>query len=120
MKYFVISDQTASTNELTDLDITKYLLSKLIKDHNGIKRMTQVPYRDERLVSELLEFFRGAGWIKHNTNGTYVVTMKGKKNNRIISKLFNQPTCHGWYGGILLQNTSYFCKEKKCPTLLEP
>jgi predicted transcriptional regulator len=75
----VISDQIACTSKLTGVDITKYLLSKIINDQAGIKRMTQVLDHDERLVSELLGFFRDAGWIKHNVNHTYEITMKGKK-----------------------------------------
>ncbi len=37
----MISDQVASIRELTGLDMAKYLLSRLVKDHDGIERMAK-------------------------------------------------------------------------------
>jgi predicted transcriptional regulator len=75
----VISDQTASTTELTGLDMAKYILSKLVKDRGGIEEMTEVLNGNYDLVSELLEAFTFLGWIKQNANRSYEITTKGKK-----------------------------------------
>jgi hypothetical protein len=75
----VISDQTASTTELTGLDTAKYILSKLVKDRGRIEEMTEVLDGDYDLVSELLEAFIILGWIKQNANRSYEITTKGKK-----------------------------------------
>jgi predicted transcriptional regulator len=75
----VISDETASTTELTGLDTAKYILSKLVKDRGGIEEMTDILDCDYDLVSELLEAFILLGWIKQNANRTYEITTKGKK-----------------------------------------
>ena len=79
MVSILISDQIACTSELTGLDIVKYLLSKLVKDHGGIERMTNELDCDYGLASELLELFMDMGWIKRNANRTYEITTKGKE-----------------------------------------
>jgi predicted transcriptional regulator len=75
----LINDQIACSNELTGLDIAKFLLSKLVKDHGGIEKMTEALDCNYDLVSELLEAFIFLGWIKQNANQTYEITTKGKK-----------------------------------------
>jgi DNA-binding IclR family transcriptional regulator len=71
--------QIVTINELTGLEIAKYLLSRLVKDDDGIKRMAEALDYDEKLVSEVLDFFRDIGWIRQNTNGTYEITTKANK-----------------------------------------
>jgi predicted transcriptional regulator len=84
----LINDQIACSNELTGLEVAKYLLSKLVKDHGGIEKMTEALDCDYDLVSELLEFFIDTGWIKQNANQTYEIIKKGKK--RIEEVKFDQ------------------------------
>jgi hypothetical protein len=71
--------QTAATCELTGLDVAKYLLSKLVKNQDSIERMTEALEYDEKLSSEVLDFFIYARWIRQNTNGTYIITSKGNR-----------------------------------------
>ena len=75
----MINDQIVCSNELTGPDIAKFLLSKLVKDHGGIEKMTEALDCNYDLVSELLEAFIFLGWIKQNSNQTYEITTKGKK-----------------------------------------
>ena len=79
MVSIVISDQIACFNELTGLDIAKFLLSKLVKDQDSIEKMTEALDCNYGLVSELLDFFIDIGWIKQTANRTYEITTKGKK-----------------------------------------
>jgi predicted transcriptional regulator len=84
----VICDQIANSSELTGLEITEYLLSKLVKDHGGIEKMTEALDYDEKLAAEVLEFFIDTGWIKQNANRSYEIIKKGKK--RIEEVKFDQ------------------------------
>jgi DNA-binding IclR family transcriptional regulator len=68
--------QIVTTNELIGVEIIKYLLSRLVVDHVGIERMAEELDHDEKLVSEVLDFFIDIGWIRQNTNGTYRITSK--------------------------------------------
>ena len=84
----MICDQIANSSELTGLEITEYLLSKLVKDHQGIEKMTEALDYDEKLAAEVLEFFIDTGWIKQNANRSYEIIKKGKK--RIEEVKFDQ------------------------------
>jgi predicted transcriptional regulator len=75
----LINDQIACSNELTGLDMAKFLLSKLVMDHGGIEKMTEALDCNYDLVSELLEAFIELGWIKQTANRTYEITTKGKE-----------------------------------------
>ncbi len=74
----MISDQVASIRELTGLDMAKYLFSRLVKDHDGIEKMTEALDYDDKLVLEVLDFFRDTGWNRQNTSGAYIITSKGR------------------------------------------
>jgi hypothetical protein len=75
----LINDQVARSNELTGLEVAKYLLSKLVRNQDSIERMTEALEYDEKLSSEVLDFFIDARWIRQNTNGTYIITSKGNR-----------------------------------------
>jgi hypothetical protein len=72
----MINNQTANTNELTGLEIAKFILSKIAKYENGIKKKEEELVRNERLASEFIYFYIDTGWIRHNANGTYRITSK--------------------------------------------
>jgi hypothetical protein len=46
----MINNQTANTNELTGLELAKFILSKIVKNENGIKKMEEELVRNERLA----------------------------------------------------------------------
>ena len=74
----MISDQIPFSSELTGVDIVKFLLSRLIKDHGGIDRMTKELDYDYKLVSRLLKLFIEFGWIKQRANRTHEIMAIGK------------------------------------------
>ena len=75
----MISNQIAFTSELTGLDVVRFLLSRLVRDHRGIERMTKELDCDYKLVSVLIKLFIEFGWIKQTANRTYEVRAKAKK-----------------------------------------
>jgi predicted transcriptional regulator len=40
--------------------------------------MTEALDYDDKLVLEVLDFFRDTGWIRQNTSGAYIITSKGR------------------------------------------
>jgi hypothetical protein len=55
------------------LELLKFILSKIVKKENSIKKMEEELVRNERLASEFI-FFIDVGWIRHNANETYRIT----------------------------------------------
>ena len=74
----MINDQIINTDELTPLEVAKFILSKIIKHHDTIEQMSNELDNNGRLVLQILNFFTSAGWAKRNVNGTYAITAKCK------------------------------------------
>jgi hypothetical protein len=71
----MIDEQITNTSELTALELAKFICSKKMNQHS-IKEMAEELDSNKRLVSEIICFFIEIGWIRRNTNGTYVITTK--------------------------------------------
>ena len=67
----------SNTSELTALELAKFICSKNM-NQRSIKEMAEELDSNKRLVSEIICFFIEIGWIRRNTNGTYVITTKYK------------------------------------------
>jgi hypothetical protein len=75
---YTISNQVTNTTELTDLELAKFILSRILKNQNGVDQMEKELDSNERLVSEIVYFFIDIGWVRRNINGTYAITTKCK------------------------------------------
>jgi hypothetical protein len=72
----MINDQITNANGVSSSELAKFILSRIVKNQNEVEQMEKELDSDERLVSEIVYFFIGTGWIGRNTNGTYSITTK--------------------------------------------
>lgn len=68
-----------NTGELSALELSKFILSRIVKNEHSIEKMAVELDGNERLVWEIIHFFINTGWITSNRNGTYTITAKYKK-----------------------------------------
>jgi predicted transcriptional regulator of viral defense system len=73
----MLNKQITNISELTALELVKFICSKNMNQHS-IKEMVEELDSNKRLVPEIICFFIEIGWIRRNTNGTYVITTKYK------------------------------------------
>jgi hypothetical protein len=74
----MINDQVTNTTELSAQELAKFILSRIMKNQDGVEQMKKELDSNERLVSKIVYFFIDTGWVRRNTNGTHAITTKCK------------------------------------------
>jgi predicted transcriptional regulator len=67
-------------NTLSGLELAKFVLLRLVNDHDSIENIAEKFDNDKRLISEVVKFLNDIRWIKQDVNGEYKITTKGKNN----------------------------------------
>ena len=73
-------NQEFNINTLSGLELAKYVLLRLVNDHDSIEEIAEHSDNDEKLISEVVKFLNDIRWIKQDVNGVYKITTKGKNN----------------------------------------
>lgn len=73
-------NQEFNINTLSGLELAKYVLLRLVNDHDSIEEIAEHSDNDKKLISEVVKFLNDIRWIKQDVNGVYKITTKGKNN----------------------------------------
>jgi len=73
-------NQEFNINTLSGLELAKYVLLRLVNDHDSIEEIAEHSDNDKQLISEVVKFLNDIRWIKQDVNGVYKITTKGKNN----------------------------------------
>jgi len=70
--------QIVNTNSLTGLELAKYVLLRLVNDHDNIEKIAVDFDNDEKFVSGVVDFLIDVEWMMQDKNGEFKITGKGK------------------------------------------
>jgi predicted transcriptional regulator len=65
-------------SRLSGLELAKYVLLRLINDHESIETIAEDFDDDQRFISGVVDFLDDIDWIRQDMNGVYRITTKGK------------------------------------------
>ena len=65
---------------LSGLELAKYVLLRLINDHDKIEKIAVDFDDDKKFILGVVDFLKDIGWVKQDPSGTYRITKKGKGN----------------------------------------
>lgn len=73
-------NQGFNINTLSGLELAKYVLLRLVNDHDSVEKIAENSDNDKQLITEVVKFLNDIRWIKQDANRTYKITTKGKNN----------------------------------------
>ena len=66
--------QDAHLIELTGLELAKYIMLRLVDNHESIKELSENFDNDVRFISRVVDFLKDIKWIEQDHSGLYQVT----------------------------------------------
>jgi phage regulator Rha-like protein len=79
----VTNEHIVNTNELSGLELAKYVLGRLTNGQNTIEKIAEDFDNNKIFILEIVDFFKDIGWIKQDQNGSYKITKKDQTNTII-------------------------------------
>jgi hypothetical protein len=73
-------DVSEYTSRLSGLELAKYVLLRLVNDHDTIEKIAEDFENDKRFTLGVVDFLTDIGWIEQDSGGIYKITRKGEKN----------------------------------------
>ena len=58
-------------NELTGLELAKYILLRLVDNNESIEQLAEDFDNDVRFIDGVVKFLKDVGWIKQDCTGSY-------------------------------------------------
>ena len=66
--------QDAHLIELTGLELAKYIMLRLVDNHESIEQLSQNFENDVRFVNRVVDFLKDIKWVEQDQNGLYQMT----------------------------------------------
>jgi predicted transcriptional regulator len=66
--------QDAHLIELTGLELAKYLMLRLVDNHESIEQLSQNFDNDVRFINRVVDFLKDIKWVEQDQNGLYQMT----------------------------------------------
>jgi hypothetical protein len=60
--------------------LAKYVLLRLVNDHDSIGKIAENFDKDKRFIYEVVTFLEDIGWMRQKPDGYFKMTRKGKIN----------------------------------------
>ena len=74
-------------NTTSGRDLARYILMRLIDNHEEIEKMEEDFYNDPQIILGIVDFFKDVRWIEQDlASGSYQITEKGKMALNITEK----------------------------------
>ena len=66
--------QDAHLIELTGLELAKYIMLRLVDNHESIEQLSQNFDNDVRFINRVVDFLKDIKWVEQDQNGLYQMT----------------------------------------------
>jgi hypothetical protein len=66
--------QDAHLIELTGLELAKYIMLRLVDNHESIEHLSKDFDNDVRFIERVVDFLKGIKWIEQDHEGLYQIT----------------------------------------------
>ena len=74
----ILNNQIINPSGLNGLELAKYVLLRLVNDHESIETIAEDFDDDQRFISGVVDFLDDIDWIRQDMNGVYRITTRGK------------------------------------------
>jgi hypothetical protein len=73
------SGRNGHISTLTGLELAKYVLKRLVDNHDSVERVAEDFDNDVQFILGIVDFLKEIQWMEQNlTSGIYQITEKGK------------------------------------------